>query len=55
MVESVIFRKLAVTLYRISYSNFPAIEPHELDLFTLVDLPIDIGENDLLVARGRQR
>ena len=47
----------AVTSYEedvgFSYSTCPKIEPHELDLFTHVDLSIDIDENDLL--RGRQR
>ena len=47
----------AVTSYEedvgFSYSTCPIIEPHELDMFTRVDLSIDIDENDLL--SGRQR
>ena len=47
----------AVTSYEkdvgFSYSTYPTIEPHELDLFTRVDLSIDIDENDLLTGRQR--
>jgi hypothetical protein len=47
----------AVTSYEddvgFSYSTCPTIEPHELDLFTRVDLSIDIDENDLLTGRQR--
>ena len=47
----------AVTSYEedvgFSYSTYPTIEPHELDLFTHVDLSIDIDENDLLTGRQR--
>ena len=36
-----------------SYSTCPTIEPHELYLFTRVDLSIDIDENELLTGRQR--
>ena len=36
-----------------SYSTCPTIESHELDLFTRVDLSIDIDENDLLTGKQR--
>ena len=36
-----------------SYSTCPKIEPHELDLFTHVDLSVDIDENDLLTGRQK--
>ena len=34
-----------------SYSTCPTIEPHELSLYTRVDLSINIDENDLLTGR----
>ena len=47
----------AVTSYEedvgFSYSTCPTIEPHELNLFTRVDLSINIDENDLLTGRQR--
>ena len=36
-----------------SYSTCPTIEPYELNLFTHVDLSINIDENDLLTGRQR--
>jgi hypothetical protein len=36
-----------------SYSTCPTIDPHELNLFTHVDLSINIDENDLLTGRQR--
>jgi hypothetical protein len=36
-----------------SYSTCPTIEPHELNLFTRVDLSISVDENDLLMGRQR--
>ena len=47
----------AVTSYEedvgFSYSVGPTIEPHELNLFTHVDLSINIDESDLLTGRQR--
>ena len=36
-----------------SYSTFPTIGPHELNLYTHVDLSGDIDENDLLTGRRK--
>ena len=36
-----------------SYSTCPTVEPHELNLFTHVDLSIEIDKNDMLTGRQR--